>query len=72
MCASSLTPNDPVTRALNASILFLLLTPYTLLGVVGAWLYFLYRRRGSQRRATVHTMPWPRPEASPGTGFEEE
>ena len=53
MCASSFGQNDPVTRAFSWSILFLMATPYTIVGVVGAFLYFMYRRTPGRRRATI-------------------
>ena len=53
MCASSFGQNDPMTRAFSWSILFLMATPYTIVGAVGAFLYFMYRRAPGRRRATI-------------------
>jgi hypothetical protein len=58
MCGGSFAPNDPTTKAINTSIAFLLLAPYTLVAGVGAWFYFRYRRAGSVRRSTVVPLPW--------------
>jgi hypothetical protein len=53
MCASSFGQNDPVTRAFSWSILFLMATPYTIVAVIGAFLFFKYRRMPGRRRATI-------------------
>ena len=60
MCGNSFAPNDPTTTAINTSVAFLLLAPYTLVAGVAAWLYFRYRRAGSVRRPTVVPLPWVR------------
>jgi hypothetical protein len=44
MCGSSFGENDPVTRAFSWSILFLMATPYTIVGVIGGYLFYTYRR----------------------------
>ena len=53
MCASSFGQNDPVTRAFSWSILFLMATPYTIVAVIGAFLFFMHRRTPGRRRATI-------------------
>jgi hypothetical protein len=58
MCGNSFAPNDPTTKAINTSVAFLLLAPYTLVAGVAAWLYFRYRRAGSVRQPTVVPLPW--------------
>jgi hypothetical protein len=60
MCGNSFAPDDPATNAINTSIAFLLLAPYTLLAGVAAWLYVRHRRAGSVRRTTVVSLPWVR------------
>ena len=72
MCGNSFEPNDPATYAMNTSVMFLLLMPYTLLAAVGGWLYFRYRRAGSPRRATVIALPWVRAGGLPARAPEEE
>jgi hypothetical protein len=53
MCASSFGQNDPVTRAFSWSILFLMATPYTIVGAIGAFLFFMHRRTPGRRRAAI-------------------
>jgi hypothetical protein len=72
MCGNSFAPDDPAVQAMNTSVIFLLLTPYTLLAAVGGWLYLRYRRAGSHRRATVIALPWVRARVAPGRAPEEE
>jgi hypothetical protein len=57
MCGSSFGPNDPVTRAFSWSILFLMATPYAIVGLIGAYLYFTYRRSPGRRAAGVSPRP---------------
>jgi hypothetical protein len=65
MCGSSFGPGDPTGRAISYSILFLMAAPYTLLTVIGGWLYFMYRRAGGRRRASVLHLPWARQNPPP-------
>ena len=44
MCGSSFGQNDPMTRAFSWSILFLMATPYTIVGLIGGYLYYIHRR----------------------------
>ena len=37
-----------LTEAFNVSSLFLMATPYTVVGTIGAWLYIASRRRARQ------------------------
>ena len=60
MCGGSFGENDPTTKAINTSIAFLLLAPYTLVASVAGWLYFRYRRAGSVRRSAIIPLPWVR------------
>lgn len=71
MCGSSFEPNDPVTKAMNVSIVFLLLTPYVLLAGVAGWLYVRFRQRGAHQRAAVIALPWVRAGLRP-RGPEED
>ena len=60
MCGNSFAPSDPATKAINTSVAFLLLAPYTLVAGVAVWLYVRYRRAGSVRRPTIVPLPWVR------------
>jgi hypothetical protein len=53
MCGSVLG-NDPLGKAFSWSILFLMAAPYTIVGSVGLWFFFTYRR-ASRRRAALTT-----------------
>ena len=53
MCASSFEPNDPATKAFNASILFLLIAPYAIFFSALGCVVWLYRRGVAGRRAPV-------------------
>jgi hypothetical protein len=49
MCKTALDgPVDPLTEAFNVSSLFLMATPYTVVGTIGAWIYIASRRRAPQ------------------------
>jgi hypothetical protein len=72
MCGNSFAPDDPATRAMTASVVFLLLTPYTLLAAVGCWLYVRSRHRGAPRRAAVIALPWARARVGSAHAPEEE
>lgn len=44
-CAVCITgANDPAAEAFNASVLFLMATPYLVVGSIAGGLYFVYRR----------------------------
>jgi hypothetical protein len=53
MCASSFEPNDPATKAFNASILFLMISPYAIFFSALGCVLWLYRRNLGDRRAPV-------------------
>ena len=53
LCVESLKGSD-VGRGFNASILFLLLMPFALVGSIGGGLFF-YLRRNSPSRQKQHT-----------------
>lgn len=50
MCKTYLSANDPLSRGINWSILFMLTTPYLIFGSVAGWVVYSYRRRS--RRVT--------------------
>jgi hypothetical protein len=41
--------NDPTAEAFNASVLFLMATPYAVVGSIGGGLFVAYRRRLARR-----------------------
>jgi hypothetical protein len=53
MCTSSFGENDPLSRAISWSILFLMAMPYTIFGTIAAIVFFSHRRAGNRPRATV-------------------
>lgn len=65
-CAVCLTgaANDPVADALNWSVLFLMATPYTVVGLVAGWLAYTHwraaaRKNGGERKKTpILSLAW--------------
>ena len=53
MCAASFGPNDPTSRAISWSILFLMAAPYTIVFTVAAIIIYMHRRAPGRRRATI-------------------
>jgi hypothetical protein len=41
--------NDPMAEAFNASVLFLMFTPYVVVGSIAGALYLVYRRAAAKR-----------------------
>ena len=70
MCGTAFTKDDPVTRAFNWSVLFLIAMPYTIFGLAAGWLFLAHRRRG-RHRAEVIALPITRHVPAPATGPEE-
>jgi hypothetical protein len=49
-CAVCITgANDPTAEAFNASVLFLMATPYLVVGSIGGGMYMVYRRGLAKR-----------------------
>jgi len=71
MCGSSITPDDPLAGALNTSVLFLMATPYALVGGVALWL-FVQHRRAARPSGAVVALPWGRRPAPTPTDPKEE
>jgi len=40
---------DPTADAFNWSVLFLMATPYTVVGSIAGWLFYTYRRAAAKR-----------------------
>lgn len=45
------SPDDPFSRGINWGILFMMIMPFTIAGLIGGWLFYMYRpwRRGTPR-----------------------
>jgi hypothetical protein len=57
-CAVCLTGDSgPMGDAYNWSILFLMATPYTVMGCVGAWLVYKYRRGKALQQRVEREQP---------------
>jgi heme/copper-type cytochrome/quinol oxidase subunit 2 len=54
MCASSFGQNDPAARAMSWSILFMMATPYAVVGTVAAVLVYFHRRAASRFTVLEH------------------
>ena len=44
VCLTGAGTGDPLTEAFNWSVLFLMATPYTVVGSVGGWLFYSHWR----------------------------
>ena len=57
VCLTGASENDPVANAFNWSVLFLLTTPYAIVGSIGGWLFYRYksaaRRRSGEKKFPV-------------------
>lgn len=71
MCGTALTPDDPVSRAFNWSVLFLIAMPYTVFGLAAGWVILAHRRRGGRRRGELVVLPRVRAASAPSAGPEE-
>jgi hypothetical protein len=69
MCGTAFNHDDPVARAFNWSVLFLIAMPYTVFALAAGWLFLAHRRRSGRRRADVIVLRRTRaadgPEESP-------
>jgi len=65
MCGTAFTQNDPVARAFNWSVLFLIAMPYTVFGIAAGWLFLAHRRRSRRRPADVIILRRTRPADGP-------
>ncbi len=52
-CSVCLTgANDPSVDAFNSSVIFLMATPYLVVGSIAGWLVYSYRRASKKREQT--------------------
>jgi hypothetical protein len=49
MCATYLNGTDPRSDAFKTSILFLMTMPFLIVGTVGGWILWMYRRKSIRR-----------------------
>lgn len=47
----------PTADAFNWSVLFLMATPYTVVGSIAGWLFFTYRRSAVKRKKSEAVQP---------------
>ena len=57
VCLTGASANDPVADAFNWSVLFLMATPYTVVGSVGGWLFYTHRRAAAQKESGPKKEP---------------
>jgi hypothetical protein len=50
-------PNDPITAGFNASVLFLMATPYTVMALIAAGVFCAYRRARMQQEQAESSEP---------------
>lgn len=48
--------SDPMTDAFNWSVLFLMVTPYTVVGSIAGWLFYTYRRSAAKKQKEQATV----------------
>ncbi len=47
----------PIEEAFNWSVLFLMATPYAVVGSIAGWLFYTYRRSAAKREENAATQP---------------
>src|SRR5438094_9317845 len=67
MCGSGLS-DDPLGRAISWSILFLMATPYTIVGTVALSLVWIHRRAAGRRRTASIDLARLQPAAGQPSG----
>ena len=60
-CAVCVTgaANDPVTDAFNWSVLFLMATPYTVVGSVAGWMVYTHWRAAAKKNSVLRKKKTP-------------
>jgi hypothetical protein len=60
-CSVCLTgADDPTADAFNWSVIFLMATPYTVVGSIAGWLFYTYRRSAKQQKQGTGDTAQPR------------
>jgi len=49
--------NDPTSNAFNWSVLFLMATPYTVVGSIAGWLFYKHRRAAAKPTEEAASQP---------------
>jgi hypothetical protein len=49
VCLTGAGTGDPLTEAFNWSVLFLMATPYAVVGSIAGWLFYAYRSAARKR-----------------------
>ena len=57
VCLTGASPDDRVADAFNWSVLFLMSTPYTVIGSVAGWIFYAHRRAARKRDAVKGKAP---------------
>jgi len=57
VCLTGAASGDPTADAFNWSVLFLMATPYTVVGSVGGWLFYTHRRAAAQKESGPKKEP---------------
>lgn len=57
VCVSGASPDDRMADAFNWSVLFLMSTPYTIMGSVAGWIFYAHRRAARKRDAVKRKAP---------------
>jgi hypothetical protein len=48
---------DPLAHGMNTSVLFMVSMPFAVVGVIGGWLVYTYRRAGRERAPAPRATP---------------
>ena len=54
-CSVCITGDDPAAEGFNSSVLFLMATPYLVVGAIGGGLFYAYRRALAKREHVENT-----------------
>jgi len=67
VCLTGAASGDPTADAYNWSVLFLMAMPYTVVGSIGGWLFYNYRRAGRsggrRKKHRVLRLAWTQKES---------
>ncbi len=49
--------SDPLAHGINTSVFFMVSMPFAVVGVIGGWLVYTYRRAGRERALAARATP---------------